>query len=316
MASISVPNTRLSDGETFLRQTEPIAKQEVAIPLSQKLVVGAIAGVIGTCCIYPIDVVKTRLQNQSPGPDGKLLYRGVIHCFRQIVAAEGFAGLYKGLGANLVGVTPEKALKLGVNDFLREKLTLPNGELPLWRQILAGGGAGFAQVAATNPMEIVKLRMQLQNLKPVAERQTTMQVLHELGFSGLYRGVAVTWIRDVPYSILFFPGYALLKDMFSDEHGHAGVAQVLSAGGIAGAAAAGLCTPADVIKTRFQAETQPGTVAYTSIYECFSRTVRDEGYMSLFKGCGPRMSVTAPLFGISLLAFELQKRFLKGEKIL
>ena len=41
---------------------------DVKIPMQQKLVVGAIAGVIGTCCIFPIDVAKTRLQNQKPGP--------------------------------------------------------------------------------------------------------------------------------------------------------------------------------------------------------------------------------------------------------
>ena len=40
---------------------------DVKIPMQQKLVVGAIAGVIGTCCIFPIDVAKTRLQNQKPG---------------------------------------------------------------------------------------------------------------------------------------------------------------------------------------------------------------------------------------------------------
>lgn len=55
------------------------------------------------------------------------------------------------------------------------------GDLPISRQIIAGGLAGFFQVSATNPMEIVKLRMQMQNLKPVAERLTAMQVVNNLG---------------------------------------------------------------------------------------------------------------------------------------
>ena len=50
---------------------------------------------------------------------------GPIDCFRKIVATEGTAGLYRGIKPNLIGVTPEKALKLSVNDLLREVSKLP-----------------------------------------------------------------------------------------------------------------------------------------------------------------------------------------------
>src|SRR5690349_18767949 len=91
------------------------------------------AGIIGTTCIYPIDMVKTRLQNQvaattlsssaSIGESGALRYQGPLHCFQTILRTEGVRGLYRGLGANLVGVTPEKAIKLAVNEILRERFT-------------------------------------------------------------------------------------------------------------------------------------------------------------------------------------------------
>ena len=45
-----------------------------------------------------------------------------------------------GLGANLAGVTPEKAIKLAANDLLREALELPDGTLPLHREMMAGAG--------------------------------------------------------------------------------------------------------------------------------------------------------------------------------
>eukprot|EP01134_Creolimax_fragrantissima_P001031 CFRG1031T1 len=282
----------------------------ISIPLPEKLAVGAMAGVIGTCFIFPLDVVKTRLQVQTVDPKtGKLPYTGIFNACRSIVAKEGLRSLYKGLGANVVGVTPEKAIKLAVNDTMREVLTDKNtGKLSLPRQIVAGGMAGLFQVSATNPMEIVKLRMQLQNLKPPETRLTTVQVVQGLGFKGLYKGVAVTWLRDVPYSVVFFPLYATLRDKFADERGIAGIPQILMAGNVAGAVAAFACTPADTIKTRFQAE---GTT-YSSIRECFSTTVKNEGRMALFKGAVPRMMVTGPLFGVALLAFELQKRYIMG----
>jgi solute carrier family 25 aspartate/glutamate transporter 12/13 len=46
----------------------------------------------------------------------------------------------------LVGVAPEKAIKLAMNDFIRDRLTLPDGSIPLWAEIIAGGCAGASQV--------------------------------------------------------------------------------------------------------------------------------------------------------------------------
>lgn len=85
---------------------------------------------------------------------------------------EGYGGLYRGLKPNLLGVTPEKALKLTVNDVLRERFTRGNGtgKIKLWQEMASGAFAGFIQVAATNPMEIVKLRMQLQGESGVKKR--------------------------------------------------------------------------------------------------------------------------------------------------
>lgn len=69
-------------------------------------------------------------------------------------------GLYRGLLPQIVGVAPEKAIKLTVNDFVRDKFTI-NGQVPLWAEVLAGGCGGASQVIFTNPLEIVKIRLQV-----------------------------------------------------------------------------------------------------------------------------------------------------------
>ena len=51
-----------------------------------------------------------------------------------------------GLIPQLVGVAPEKAIKLTMNDFIRDRLTLPDGTIPLWAEVVAGGVAGASQV--------------------------------------------------------------------------------------------------------------------------------------------------------------------------
>ncbi len=90
----------------------------------------------------------------------------------------------------------------------------------------------------------------MQALLPPAERMTAIQVVKQMGLKGLYTGTAATLSRDVPFSLLYFPGYANLKALLADERGNNSFTDNLIAGGVAGAIAAGAVTPTDVVKTR------------------------------------------------------------------
>ncbi|KAF1327278.1 putative transporter, partial [Globisporangium splendens] len=293
------------------RQLPPTAKAavppQVFIPLHWKLAVGGVAGVVGVSTTFPIDIVKTQLQGQTRS-SGKVFFSGPIHCFRHILKTDGMRGLYRGLPPTLIGVLPEKAIKLAVNEQLREYFADETGKLSLSKQVLAGAGAGLAQVIATNPTEIVKIRLQTQAALPPAERLTAVQVVQSLGVRGLYKGAGVCLMRDIPYAVIFFPMYASVKDAFTDAEGNNSIASIVFAGATAGATAAGLCTPADVIKTRRQMR----GANYTSTLDCFQKVVATNGYGALMKGVVPRMMVQAPLFGITLVAFELQKNYMQS----
>lgn len=69
-------------------------------------------------------------------------------------------GLYRGLLPQIIGVAPEKAIKLTMNDFIRDKLSV-DGRINFLSEILAGSCAGASQVVFTNPLEIVKIRLQV-----------------------------------------------------------------------------------------------------------------------------------------------------------
>ena len=81
-----------------------------------RFTLGAIAGATGAAAVYPIDLVKTRMQNQRTGSYiGELMYTNSLDCFKKVVRHEGPGGLYRGLGPQLLGVAPEKAIKLTVS---------------------------------------------------------------------------------------------------------------------------------------------------------------------------------------------------------
>uniref|UniRef100_A0A8C3SCF3 Solute carrier family 25 member 13 n=1 Tax=Chelydra serpentina TaxID=8475 RepID=A0A8C3SCF3_CHESE len=277
-----------------------------------RFALGSIAGAVGATAVYPIDLVKTRMQNQrSTGSFvGELMYKNSFDCFKKVLRYEGFFGLYRGLLPQLLGVAPEKAIKLTVNDFVRDKFMNKDRSVPLAAEILAGGCAGGSQVIFTNPLEIVKIRLQVAGEITTGPRVSALTVLRDLGFFGLYKGAKACFLRDIPFSAIYFPCYAHLKTAFANEDGQVSAGSLLMAGSIAGMPAASLVTPADVIKTRLQVAARAGQTTYSGVIDCFGKILREEGPKALWKGAGARVFRSSPQFGVTLVTYELLQRWL------
>lgn len=111
---------------------------------------GSMAGAFGAFMVYPIDLVKTRMQNQRAVQPGHQVYKNSLDCFKKVIRNEGALGLYSGVLPQLVGVAPEKAIKLTVNDLVRGWFTdKQTGKIAFSAEILAGGSAGACQVVST-----------------------------------------------------------------------------------------------------------------------------------------------------------------------
>ncbi|KAL1706195.1 mitochondrial carrier domain-containing protein [Schizophyllum commune] len=280
-------------------------------------VLGGIAGGFGATIVYPIDLVKTRMQNQRTTVVGQILYNNSIDCVKKILKNEGFLGFYRGLAPQLVGVAPEKAIKLTVNDLVRGKAMDPEtGRIKLGWELVAGGMAGGCQVVFTNPLEIVKIRLQIQGEHAKVHGATPKGaglIIRELGLLGLYKGASACLLRDIPFSAIYFPAYAhLKKDVFHEGYNGKQLSflETLSAAAIAGMPAAYFTTPADVVKTRLQAEAKKGDTHYKGMKDAFSKIYKEEGFRAFFKGGPARVLRSSPQFGFTLLAYEtLGKHF-------
>ncbi|KAK0670796.1 mitochondrial carrier domain-containing protein [Cercophora samala] len=301
-AARAITETTKSTGQKFLSQ---------GLESAYGFALGSIAGAFGAFMVYPIDLVKTRMQNQRGANPGQRLYNNSIDCFKKVIRNEGFKGLYSGVLPQLVGVAPEKAIKLTVNDLVRGWFTTKDKQIWWGHEVIAGGTAGGCQVVFTNPLEIVKIRLQVQGevAKSLegAPRRSAMWIIRNLGLVGLYKGASACLLRDVPFSAIYFPTYShLKKDLFGESQTKKlGILQLLTAGAIAGMPAAYLTTPCDVIKTRLQVEARKGDTQYTGLRHAAKTIWKEEGFRAFFKGGPARIMRSSPQFGFTLAAYEL-----------
>ncbi|CAD6192659.1 unnamed protein product [Caenorhabditis auriculariae] len=272
-----------------------------------KIVNGGIAGIVGVTCVFPMDLVKTRLQNQTGGQR----YKGIIHCFQKTWVSGGpgrinqLRNMYQGASVNILLITPEKAIKLVANDFFRRQLLRDHAErLSMGRGMLAGACAGLFQVAITTPMELLKIRMQGSSKHKKALDLVRDLLRSDGGIFSLYRGLLPTMARDVSFSALYFPLFAYLDSLGprkKDESGDAVFWTSFFSGLVAGATASFCVTPLDVIKTRIQY----GKTNYKNMIDAFFTLLRSEGPRAFFKGAVCRMMVMAPLFGIAQTVYYI-----------
>lgn len=300
-----------------------MADKQISLPA--KLINGGIAGLIGVTCVFPIDLAKTRLQNQQ---NGQRMYTSMSDCLIKTIRSEGYFGMYRGAAVNLTLVTPEKAIKLAANDFFRQALSKDGKKLTLIKEMLAGCGAGTCQVIVTTPMEMLKIQLQDAGrlaaqkklmasqaglngaaVEPSSARPTAIaisrELLREKGIAGLYKGLGATILRDVPFSIIYFPLFANLNKLGQktpDEKSPFFVSFL--AGCAAGSIAAVAVNPCDVIKTRLQSlQRGVNEDTYSGIIDCTRKIWRSEGPAAFLKGAYCRALVIAPLFGIAQVIY-------------
>ena len=291
-------------------------------------VAGAIAGSTGAVAAYPIDYVKSQLQTDY----GRAKYQDGVHAAVDIVRQSGPLALYRGVLVNVVGIAPEKTIKLSANDMMRVAVRAHfGGQLPVVGEVVAGAFAGMTQVVVTNPLEVIKLRLQTSDM-------TIQDVMKQIkGLADLYEGAGACVMRDVVFSAVLFPVYshakvamqAALLGVLAYMHG-ADPAMMMNNGGndaalmfwanmlagsMAAAPAAFILTPADVIKTRLQQarkqeDSEDDDVKkYDSFLHAGSEIINEEGPQVLFSGALERVVRSVPQFGVTLAVFDVVTSF-------
>ncbi|KJE91797.1 solute carrier family 25 [Capsaspora owczarzaki ATCC 30864] len=287
------------------------AKPRDGPPSSLKnLLAGSFGGICLVAAGHPLDTIKVRLQTQTVVAGQAPMYTGGLDCFRKIVAREGFSGLYRGMLAPLLGVTPMYAICfVGYDIGQRIQRKTPTERLSLLQLFNAGCISGVFTTAVMVPGERVKCILQIQGAqvsqgiapKYSGPKDVFVKVYAESGIRGIYKGTVATLLRDVPGSGAYFGAYEYLKRTLSKDGSGQNLRmhEALFAGGMAGIANWCVSIPADVLKSRLQ--TAPDGTYPNGLRDVFRTLVRNEGYLALYKGIGPVMlrafPANAAMFG-------------------
>ncbi|PKY04617.1 mitochondrial carrier [Aspergillus campestris IBT 28561] len=282
---------------------------------TRSLLSGAVAGLTVDCSLYPLDTIKTRLQkarHHTSAPASNLSLRQTIR------------GIYAGLPSVLLGSAPSAASFFIVYDGVKRTFLPPSpAEMPSRTHIIlthsvASSMGEIAACAVRVPTEVVKQRAQaglfggssLLALKDIlalrhpdpasGARRGYGQVVREL-----YRGAGITIAREIPFTVLQFTMWESMKEAYvkrvrrsagpgADAIGHVPASTSAVFGSVAGAIAAGLTTPLDVIKTRVMlARREDGTAGQEGARSRIKHVVQDiskEGAGAFWRGIGPRVT--------------------------
>lgn len=145
-------------------------------------------------------------------------YRGTFHCLQQIIAKESIRGLYRGVSSPMGGVAFVNAIVFGVYGNVERHMENPHS---VYSHFIAGSIAGLTQTIVSSPMELAKTYLQLQTNNPKAPQyKGPFEVMNSIwkkqGIRGVYRGLGITALRDVPGEFHNF----LMKEIFRINKTH------------------------------------------------------------------------------------------------
>uniref|UniRef100_A0A8C5K019 Solute carrier family 25 member 36 n=1 Tax=Jaculus jaculus TaxID=51337 RepID=A0A8C5K019_JACJA len=181
---------------------------------------GGGGGTVGAILTCPMEVVKTRLQLTSVTcyiseiqlntMAGASVYRvvspGPLHCLKVILEKEGPRSLFRGLGPNLVGVAPSRAIYFAAYSNCKDKLNGIFDPESTQVHMISAAMEGFT---ATSPIWLIKTRLQL-----LARNHKEKQMAH--GLRGFYRGISASY-ASISETVIHFVIYESIKQKLLKE---------------------------------------------------------------------------------------------------
>lgn len=195
--------------KTYIMNAKGEDKTEIGA--LDRLVAGGLAGAIAQAAIYPLDLVKTRLQTckDAKAPSLRALSR-------DIWVKEGSKAFYRGLVPSLLGIVPYAGIDLAAYETLKDmskKYILHENEEPgALVQLGCGTISGSVGATCVYPLQVVRTRMQAESSKEGATMSGVFwRTFQREGYRGFYKGLFPNLLKVVPSASITYLVYEALK---------------------------------------------------------------------------------------------------------
>lgn len=279
---------------------------------------GAAAGVLAATFVCPLDVIKTRFQVHGLPNIGKGSL--IVGSLQQIFHKEGLRGMYRGLAPTVLALLPNWAVYFTIYGQLKSFLGSDgeNRQLSIGANMMAASGAGAATTIATNPLWVVKTRLQTQGMKSgVLPYRNTVSALRRIaseeGIRGLYSGL-VPALAGVSHVAIQFPTYEKIKSYLARRDNTTTdkltARDVAVASSVSKIFASTLTYPHEVVRSRLQEQGFHSEKRYSGVADCVKKVFQQDGLPGFYRGCATNLLRTTPAAVITFTSFEMIHRFL------
>lgn len=238
------------------------------------------------------------------------LYSSTFDAIVKTFQTKGIMGFYSGISAVIVGSTASSAVYFGTCEFGKSILSKLDQFPSLLIPPTAGAMGNIVSSAIMVPKELIIQRMQAG--AKGRSWQVLMNILEKDGILGLYAGYSATLLRNLPAGVLSYSSFEYLKAAVLSRTGKSNLEPIQSVccGALAGAISASLTTPLDVVKTRLMTQAQGeavnkvAAVMYSGVAATVKQILKEEGWIGLTSGMGPRVVHSACFSALGYFAFE------------
>ena len=291
---------------------------------------GGIAGTVASCITNPLEVIKTQLQSSNIQ---LLEAKGhPVEIAKKIMQQDGPAGFFRGLTPTLVGIIPSRSAYFYAYQRTKKFLAprLPEGSPG--NALVAGFMAGIIGNTLTNPIWMVRTRMQLMVDAAAGQRayagyqDAIVTIFRDEGIGGFYRGLTASYWGCFEGAFQFII-YEQFKTKLIDRQNKARALKGLRptdelpkatyfwAAAASKAIAAVATYPHEVARTRLREQAKSGVFKYHGMWGTLSLMAKEEGFKSLYSGMGVHLMKVVPNSALMFLTYEVVRGWLEGYTI-